>query len=219
MKNQPDLIGEAGLQFFGRMSASISHELKNALAIIKENSGLLADYINMMGKGTPVDPERFQTIAQRIDSQTRRADAIIKNMNQFAHTVDSPSKPVDLNQTLDLLVALHRRPAAMQQVDLEPRPSDSVAVVTTAPFLLLNALGLILARAIETAPSGEALTITVNISPSEAGICFGRLKTLSDLPVDQFLTKHLIALLTALGAEAIIEAEDCRIIVRLPLQQ
>ncbi len=219
MKNRPDLIGEAGLQFFGRMSASISHELKNALAIIKENSGLLSDYINMMGKGMPVAPERFQTIAQRIDNQTRRADGIIKDLNQFAHTVDSPSKPVDLNQTLDILVALHRRPAAMLQVGLEPRPADSPAVVTTAPFLLLNALGLILAQAMKTAPAGEALTITVNISPSEAGISFGRLKTLSELPADQFPTEQLNALLTALGAKAIIEAGDCRIIVRLPLQQ
>jgi len=219
MKNQPDLIGEAGLLFFGRMSASISHELKNALAIIKENSGLLSDYINMTGKGLPVDPERFQTIAQRIDNQTRRADAIIKDLNQFAHTVDSPSKPVDLNQILDLLVALHRRPAAMQQVGLEPRPADSAAVVTTAPFLLLNALSLILAQAMEIVPSGEAISIAVNVSPSEAGISFGRLKTLSDLSADQFPTEHLNALLTTLGAKAIIEAEDCRIIVRLPLQQ
>jgi C4-dicarboxylate-specific signal transduction histidine kinase len=56
MKRDPDPIGDAGLQFFGRMSASISHELKNALAIIKENAGLLADYVAMMGKGTPIDP-------------------------------------------------------------------------------------------------------------------------------------------------------------------
>ena len=219
MKDRPDPIGEAGLQFFGRMSASISHELKNVLAIIKENSGLLGDYINMMAKGRPVDPERFQTIAQRIENQTRRADAIIKELNQFAHTVDSSSKPVDLNQALDLLVALHRRPAAMQQVSLDPHAADSAAVVTTAPFLLLNALGLILAQAMKTVPAGGTLAITVSISPSQAGICFGPLNTLSSLPADQFSTEHLNALLTALGAEAIIEAEDCRIIVHMPLQQ
>ena len=32
-----------GLQFFGKVSASIAHEIKNVLAIINENAGLLED--------------------------------------------------------------------------------------------------------------------------------------------------------------------------------
>ncbi len=219
MKARPDLIGEAGLLFFGRMSASVSHELKNALAIIKENAGLLADYVNMMSKGTPVDPQRFHTIAQRIDGQTRRADTIIKDLNQFAHTVDSSSKPVDLNQILDLLVALHRRPAAMQQVSLESRPADSAAVITTAPFLLLNALGLILVLALKAVAPGATVQIAVRMTPSGAEICFDRLKSLTDLPADRFPGEHENVLLTALGAKAIMDAGHCQIIVRLPLQQ
>jgi signal transduction histidine kinase len=219
MKRDPDPIGDAGLQFFGRMSASISHELKNALAIIKENAGLLADYVAMMSKGTPVDPQRFQTIAQRIDGQTRRADTIIKDLNQFAHSVDSSVKPVDLNNILELLVALHRRPAAMQQISLEPQPADSAVVITTAPFLLLNALGLILAFALKTVPAGAVVAITVGMDPSGAEIRFGGLKALADLSTDQFSGDHENALLTVLGAKAIIDAEHCQIIVRLPLQQ
>jgi hypothetical protein len=38
-----ELLGETGLQFFGKMSASISHEIKNVMAIINENAGLLED--------------------------------------------------------------------------------------------------------------------------------------------------------------------------------
>ena len=37
------MIAREGFQFFGKMSASISHEIKNALAIINENAGLLED--------------------------------------------------------------------------------------------------------------------------------------------------------------------------------
>ena len=43
MNNQWDIIGGEGLQFFGKMSASISHEIKNVLAIINENTGLIED--------------------------------------------------------------------------------------------------------------------------------------------------------------------------------
>lgn len=218
MNDRSDLICEAGLQFFGRMSASISHELKNALAIIKENSGLLGDYINMMGKGASVDPDRFQTIAQRIETQTRRADAIIKDLNQFAHTVDHPHKSVDLNQILEMLAALHRRPAAMLQVGLDISTADSSVVITTSPFLLLNALGLILAFALKTVPAGGVVTISAGPSESGAEINFVRSNAPADLPSDEFQTEHQNALLTALGAEAIIEEGDGRIIVRLPMQ-
>jgi signal transduction histidine kinase len=218
MTERPDLIGEAGLQFFGRMSASISHELKNALAIIKENAGLLSDYIHMMGKGMPVGPERFEKIAGRIESQTLRADAIIKNLNQFAHSVDVPAKSVDLNEILELLVALHRRPAAMRQVELGPRPAQSPVVVTTHPFMLLNLLGLILTHSLQAVPGGGTMTICLGLAPSGAEMAFGDLENLADLAPDQFPGEHENVLLTALNAKAIIEPEACRIVVRLPLQ-
>lgn len=215
MTDKPNLIGEAGLQFFGRMSASISHELKNALAVIKENSGLLSDYIHMAGKGMAVEPERYEKIARRIEAQTHRADAIIKNLNQFAHSVDTPVKSVDLNEILDLLVALHRRPAAMRQVELEPRPAESAVAVTTNPFLLLNVLGLTLAHGLHAVPAGATMTIAVGHAQSEAELDFGGLENLADLQAHNFPREHENALLTALGAKAIIEPEACRIMVRL----
>jgi C4-dicarboxylate-specific signal transduction histidine kinase len=219
MTDKPNLIGEAGLQFFGRMSASISHELKNALAIIKENSGLLSDYIHMMGRGMSVEPERFEKIARRIEAQTGRADTIIKNLNQFAHSVDTPVKSVDLNEFLELLIALHRRPAAMREVELDPRPAASAAEVTTNPFLLLNILNLIIALGLQAVPARGAMTIAVGLVQSEAEIDFGGLQNLADLPLEYFPGEHENALLTALSAKAIIATEACRITVRLPLHQ
>ena len=43
MSANRDSASELGLDFFGNMTASISHELKNALAIVNENAGLLGD--------------------------------------------------------------------------------------------------------------------------------------------------------------------------------
>ena len=85
-----EVISETGLQFFGKMSASISHEMKNVMAIINENAGLLEDLTVMAEKGMPIDPERLKTQASRIMKQIRRGDDIIKGMNRFAHSVDEP---------------------------------------------------------------------------------------------------------------------------------
>jgi hypothetical protein len=43
MIDETDSLGRQGLQFFGKISASVSHEIKNVLAVIGENAGLLED--------------------------------------------------------------------------------------------------------------------------------------------------------------------------------
>jgi signal transduction histidine kinase len=214
-----DLIGNAGLKFFSRMNASISHELKNTLAIIKENSGLLDDYIGMMAKGVHVEPQRFQTVARRIETQTVRADAIIKNLNQLAHLIDVPSKPVDLNEISTLLVLLHNRPAAMRQVTLAPCLAASPVMITTAPFILLNALGLALDFAFNAVVPGQSMSVIVGNVETELSICFGELTSLCDMGAIDYPAAHDKALLTALGAEARVEKEMGRIMIVLPRKQ
>ena len=63
---KPNIIAETGLQFFGRISASISHEIKNVLAIVNENAGLLEDYSIMAEGGMPLDPARLKKMASTV---------------------------------------------------------------------------------------------------------------------------------------------------------
>ncbi len=92
MGQKPENTSEMGLQFFGRMSASISHEIKNVLAIINENAGLLEDFSLMADRGVPIDPGRLKTMAEKVKRQISRADGIIKNMNRLAHSIDETIK-------------------------------------------------------------------------------------------------------------------------------
>ena len=103
---KPDILTETGLQFFGRISASISHEIKNVLAIINENAGLLEDLTFMANKGKPIDPDRLKRMAATVQKQIGRGDEILKNMNRFAHSIDETVAEVDLNQTIELIIAL-----------------------------------------------------------------------------------------------------------------
>ena len=214
MKPKPDGIGETGLAFFGRTTASISHELKNALAIIKENSGLLDDYMRMIQKGMPVDPERFKVVATRFEDQTQRADRLIKDLNRFAHTVDEAKKSVDLNETLELLVALSQPPAAMRQVTLAFQRPETPVVVTTAPFLLMTALGRCLAYAFQAVGPGKTLVLGV-VKDGGGGIFLDQLEGLSDLPGDTFPAEQDTALLSALGATYIADRSAGRILITL----
>ena len=52
------------LEFFGRVTTSLSHELKNALATAKELAGLLDDLSQMATEERPVKNERLQSICR-----------------------------------------------------------------------------------------------------------------------------------------------------------
>lgn len=136
--NQWEMIAREGFQFFGKMSASVSHEIKNALAIINESAGLLQDFTLLAERGRPIDPERLKLLAQSVMKQVHRADGLVKNMNRFAHSADDPIKIFDLGEMLELVVSLARRLAAMREARLDLVMPDHPITVATNLFLLQN---------------------------------------------------------------------------------
>ena len=96
MRDYSQAMAIEGVRFFGEMSASISHEIKNVLAIVNENAGLLQDMVMMIEKGMPLSPERLSGLARSIVRQVKRGDRIVKDMNRFAHSADHPAETVDI---------------------------------------------------------------------------------------------------------------------------
>ena len=144
MGQKPDIIAETGLQFFGEMSASISHEIKNVMAIVNENAGLLEDLTIMADRGKPIDPARLKAMADAVKKQIGRADGIIKNMNRLAHSIDQTVTNVELNETIHLLVGLTARFAVMRGVQVDLQLPENPVTFQTAPFFLMNLLWLCL---------------------------------------------------------------------------
>ena len=213
-----EVIGETGLQFFGKMSASISHEVKNVLAIINENAGLLEDLTVMVEKGMPLDPQRLKTPAIRIMKQIRRGDDIIKGMNRFAHSVDDPLRQIDLDDPLALTCALSNRFASMRGVVLElPPPSTPVSAVTN-PFFLQNLLWLCLDFAMGCAGAGKTVSLKAEKIGGEATIRFSKLQEISKAETGAFPGDREKALLNALKAELVIHKEAGEMRVVLPVQ-
>jgi len=169
------------LLFFGRISASVSHELKNVLAVINEQAGLLEDLVCLAGQGMLLDPQRLATTAGCLLKQVRRGDAILCHLNRFAHTTDTPCQQVSLGETVALAAALGQRQAAMHQVALATTPGPDPRV-TTDPFLLCRLLTLCLEQAmaspdatktvsvgVEDGPEGPVLAVTGLAPDADAG--------------------------------------------------
>jgi len=202
-----ELLGETGLQFFGKMSASISHEIKNIMAIINENAGLLEDLTVMAEKGMPIDPERLKTQAGRIMKQIRRGDDIIKGMNRFAHSVDDPLRRADLNDTLGLMAALSGRFASMRGITLELEPPSSQVPMTTHPFFLQNLIWLCLDFAMGSTGTGKTVALRAEKIETGAKIRFSKLLDLAKAEPGSFPGERETALLQALDAALVMDRD------------
>lgn len=106
------------LEVFTDIYASTSHELKNCLAIINENAGLLDDYCALVGDGG-LGTEHVIKGTTGIKKQVRRADKIIKRMNTLSHSTDNPASAIPLVEMVQLCVDLSHRKAASARIDVE----------------------------------------------------------------------------------------------------
>jgi C4-dicarboxylate-specific signal transduction histidine kinase len=215
MGAKPDIITETGLQFFGKISASISHELKNVLAIVNENAGLLEDLTLMADRGRPIDPARLKMMAAAVKRQVGRADEILKNMNRFAHSIDQTTTTVNLDQTIGLFIALTARFVAMRGVRVDLHLPASPLTIPTAPYYLLNLLWLCLDFSMSASGDEKRVELAVEETENSVRIRFRRLTGLSEVLLETFPSDREKNLLAVLEAALTAVPERKEVVLRL----
>jgi hypothetical protein len=211
----PENINQLGIGFFGTVMASISHELKNRIAIIKEQAGLLKDYSAMAEQGREINTERLGRLGQGLTEQVVKADTILKNMNQFAHSVDVIIRPTDLNDLLRLSISLAKHFADLHRISLKLHGAASPVKVTTSPFFLMNLIWLCLETLIRAADNPGAIALEL-VKKDQGG---GLIRLQSDAaelkPEEQWMPENLKFLAVALEADVEWKRADNVLLVRL----
>ncbi len=214
MGKKTEITEMTGLQFFGQISASISHEIKNVLAIINENAGLLEDLTLMADRGKPIDPARLVKMAATIKKQIGRADNIIKNMNSFAHSIDQTVTTVDLNEIVELIITLTARFAAMKNVQVDLQLPRDPPKIQTAPYQLMNLLWLCLDFAMDASGELKQIEVVAEETNDDIRIQLKRLTGLSEIVSNTFPSAYENRLLEILDAELRIEIEAEMMVLR-----
>ena len=201
------------LAFFGKVNASISHELKNIMAIISETAGLLNDLTEMATEGKKIEIETLKTCSKDIIEEIQRGFVTIKQMNAFSHSVDEPFKEVNLIEVLNLMIAISGFLSYACKVRFNP-PEEKAPMVLTCPVRLQNVIYHILIFAFKSA--GLEGEIQVVIHPEKdgyLGITFSGLESLNaeTFPVDK--TKQIAG---SIGAEILVNQDSQRIEILVP---
>ena len=118
--NPIELKNMESLAFFGKVNASISHELKNIMAIISETAGLLTDLSEMAKRGNPIELDMLTESTQSIVEEIQRGFTTIRQMNRFSHSVDNPLVSIDLREILDLVSHLSGYLAFAGRMNIRP---------------------------------------------------------------------------------------------------
>lgn len=127
------------LEVFGLISASVTHEIRNCLAIVNETAGLLEDLAMMVGSDGGLPVERVNPAAASVMKQVDRADDIMRDFNVLSHSVDEPVGTADCKELVALLVRLSRRQAALKNLNVQ-LAKEAVAVTITADIAVVESL-------------------------------------------------------------------------------
>lgn len=150
-----------GLEFFGAIAASVTHEMNNVLSILDQAGGLLGDLAAGAGRGRPVDPARLETVHERIDRQVRKGVEIVNRLNRFAHSLDEGASSFEVAEQAGNLIALARRFADLKKVRLDFAVREYELQVNGSAFAMQHGLFLCLRAALDASGEGDRIDVEV----------------------------------------------------------
>lgn len=128
------------IALIGRITAGVTHEMRNALAVIRESNGLMRDLL-MRGKdGSGTQGEKFGRAISMIEKHLLRGIEMTDRLNRFAHTMDEEAAWTEVNGVLDLTLFFMERFARERLVRLAARRADEDLSLYTSPLRLMLAL-------------------------------------------------------------------------------
>lgn len=193
-----------GCEFFGAMTASVSHELNNVLSIIDQNIGLVEDMVRAEEQGRPMSMERLSQAVSAIHKQDQRGLEIIRRLNRFAHSADAAEMEFDVNEVVRNFAELTTRLVGLKQMSLTFSPHTEPLKALNRPFVLQQLLFTVMRPVLDAAVPERTIDITVTTDGETFVVTLSvPFKVAPGIP-----PKSARELVGALAAKMAVEAED-----------
>jgi len=189
-------MSQKEIAFMGRIIASLSHEIKNVLATIKESAGLMDDILKLIPEKSIPHQDRLVHTAANIKKQVDRGADVVTGLNRFAHSMDEPTAEIELNAFAAQMAFLMQRFAHKSGVVLSALSHPDVIHITTDPFALEMLLASALDVCLGGAPKGSTLMMRACLVGGKPAMWIGRGENgpPETLPVEAVCPENLAAL-------------------------
>ena len=177
------VISEESLRFFGEMSASVSHDIRNKLAVINEKAGLIQDIALAMKSGRSIDPDRLEVQAGKIIDQIRQANRILSALSRLGHSVDARGTRIEVTKLVGLVAELYERKASQAEITIDTTGLTDEVSVITSPFLLEDLIGACIDAALPRVDASRIMAIATEPSADGAIVRFQHLEGIDDSDV------------------------------------
>ncbi len=146
------------LAHLGTMVATVSHEIKSPLGIVRSTAEILKKRIVKLAPGN-------ENLAQIIIDETSRLNTIVTEFLDFARPQQPRLKEVDIHLILDRVVSFIRSTAEQQQVDIHTVYNGQTLVKQVDEDMLYRAFLNILLNGIQAMETGGRLKIVTESLP------------------------------------------------------
>ena len=155
-------VYEICLEAFAGISAIMTHETRNILAIINESAGFLEDLVLIAGEDGAVPVKNVGSMAANIAAQVNRANSLMKDYNTFAHSGDEVYGEVELHEVLTLVATLTGRKAAQKSIKVSVNEGEEKRLYTK-PFVLESLIYFFLIKMYAGGDSESVIDIEVGV--------------------------------------------------------
>lgn len=168
--------------FMGEVTASITHEMQNVLAIIQQSAGLMGDFLDLSRRETMKSlgfrkgfqyHDKFRTLIGAINEQVERGTGLSEGLNRLAHVTDDQGGRSDMTRLSRLLFSLIRRIARKRRIEfvLETPETAGPVMADCPPMTALMSLYGV-ARAFVGALSGCTVRVWVGFRGNDPVVDF-----------------------------------------------
>ncbi len=151
---------EEHLAFSGVLANGILHDFRNPMSAVRLDAQMLG---KEMARPDGFRPERVRDLSERIARTMERMDKVFREFLFLAKPADERPERVDLDLVLrecaDTLAPRLEQAAVTLRTDCEP---GAATAVYAFPFALRRALLNVLMNAVQAAPKGSEVTVSIS---------------------------------------------------------
>lgn len=154
--------------FIGAVLASVTHEMQNVMAIIKESGALTDDILELNGRPRLRHGDKLTTALTNIQEQVGRGRNLMLMLNGFAHAAADFPQAGDLLRFARQIAVLAERPIRLKECTLETDLEGAPLPVRGNALMLMQTLYLGLTAVLDSCRPGDTL-LMATVIPEKSG--------------------------------------------------